>query len=51
MKIIDLTTEHKQLYLVCLEEWSEEIKEAGDHKEVWVQQNEGPGSPGETSNR
>ena len=23
------------MYFVCLEDWSEEIKEAGDHKEVW----------------
>ncbi|MBI4282932.1 MAG: GNAT family N-acetyltransferase [Chloroflexi bacterium] len=35
MKVIDLPEEHKKLYFVCLEDWSEEIKEAGDHKEVW----------------
>jgi len=35
MKIIDLPDEHKQLYFMCLEDWSEEIKEAGDHKENW----------------
>ena len=35
MKIIDLADEHEQLYFVCLEDWSEEMKEAGDHKEVW----------------
>ena len=35
MKIIDLLDEHKQLYFVCLEDWSEEMKEAGDHKAVW----------------
>ena len=35
MKVIDLTNDHKQLYFVCLEDWSEEIKEAGNHKEVW----------------
>jgi len=35
MKIIDLTEEYEQLYFVCLEDWSEEIKEAGDHKKVW----------------
>lgn len=35
MKIVDLTDEHKQLYCVCLEDWSEEMKEAGNHKEVW----------------
>ena len=35
MKVIDLAAEHKQLYFVCLEDWTEEMKEAGDHKEVW----------------
>lgn len=35
MKIIDLTDDYRQLYFVCLEDWSEEIKEAGNHKEVW----------------
>ena len=35
MEIIDLPNEYKQLYFLCLEDWSEEVKEAGDHKEVW----------------
>ncbi|MDY6933602.1 MAG: GNAT family N-acetyltransferase [Spirochaetota bacterium] len=35
MKIINLTDEYRDLYYVCLEDWSEEIKEAGDHKRVW----------------
>ena len=35
MEVIDLTDEWKQLYFVCLEDWSDELKEAGDHKEVW----------------
>jgi len=35
MKVINLTEEYKQLYFVCLEDWSEEMKEAGCHKEVW----------------
>jgi len=35
MKIINLLDEFKQLYFVCLEDWSGEMKEAGDHKEVW----------------
>lgn len=34
-KIIDLTEEHAPLYFVCLEDWSSEIREAGDHKEIW----------------
>lgn len=35
MKVIDLTEEYERLYFTCLEDWSEEMKEAGDHKEVW----------------
>ena len=35
MKIIDLNDEYRNLFFVCLEDWSEEIKEAGNHKEIW----------------
>ncbi|MFC1982134.1 GNAT family N-acetyltransferase, partial [Chloroflexota bacterium] len=35
MEIIDLSDEYKQLYFVCLEDWSEEMKEAGEHKQAW----------------
>jgi len=35
MTIIDLNEKHLPLYFVCLEDWSEEMKEAGNHKEVW----------------
>lgn len=35
MNIIDLNEKHLPLYFVCLEDWSEEMKEAGNHKEVW----------------
>jgi hypothetical protein len=35
MKIIDLSPDYYNLYFVCLEDWSDEIKEAGDHKEKW----------------
>lgn len=35
MRIIDLMGEHKPFYFVCLEDWPEEIKKAGDHKQVW----------------
>jgi GNAT superfamily N-acetyltransferase len=38
MKIVDLDQHHLSLYLVCLEDWSEELKEAGHHKEVWYHQ-------------
>ncbi len=34
MKIIDLSDNYKNIYYVCLEDWSEEMKEAGNHKEV-----------------
>jgi GNAT superfamily N-acetyltransferase len=37
MKIVDLKDEHKPLYFACLEDWSEEIKEAGDHKARWYE--------------
>ncbi|MCD4700469.1 MAG: hypothetical protein K8S24_01290, partial [Candidatus Aegiribacteria sp.] len=35
MKIVDLTEEYEDNYFVCLEDWSDEIREAGDHKELW----------------
>ena len=35
MKVIDLAEEYKEIYFVCLEDWSEEMKEAGSHKEHW----------------
>jgi len=36
MRIISLSPEHEKLYCVCLEDWSDEMKEAGDHKETWL---------------
>ncbi len=42
MKIIDLTPEHESLYCQCLEEWSEDMKDAGDHKIRWYQRMKGP---------
>ena len=35
MKIIAITEEHKELYFVCLEDWSVELPEAGNHKQIW----------------
>ncbi len=35
MEIIDLKEEYQEKFFVCLEDWSEEIKEAGNHKELW----------------
>jgi len=37
MKIIDITPENESHYFCCLEEYSEEIKEAGDYKKEWYQ--------------
>ncbi len=33
--IIDLPERHQQSYFVCLEDWSQEMVEAGDHKRDW----------------
>jgi GNAT superfamily N-acetyltransferase len=38
MEIIDFTEKHQDTYFACLEDWSEEMKEAGDHKESWYRQ-------------
>jgi N-acetylglutamate synthase-like GNAT family acetyltransferase len=35
MKIIDITPETESHYFCCLEEWSEDFKEAGDCKQKW----------------
>jgi GNAT superfamily N-acetyltransferase len=43
MKIIDLSPEHEQLFFQCLEDWSEEMKEAGDHKERWFRRTKDQG--------
>lgn len=37
MKIIDMAPEHEQLYFVCLEDWSDEMAEAGNHKARWYE--------------
>jgi GNAT superfamily N-acetyltransferase len=37
MKIIDLEKEHEDAYCLCLEEWSDEIREAGGHKRDWYE--------------
>ncbi len=37
MRVIDLTPEHVDEYCLCLEEWSDEIQEAGDHKRKWFE--------------
>lgn len=35
MKVIDVSEKHENLFFACLEDWSEEIKEAGDHRHSW----------------
>jgi hypothetical protein len=35
MQIMDFSKKYAQNYFMCLEEWSEEMKEAGNHKELW----------------
>jgi GNAT superfamily N-acetyltransferase len=43
MRIIDLTPEYEHLYLTCLEPWSEEMAEAGDHKARWYREHRSRG--------
>ena len=38
MKIIDITPENENQYFCCLEEWSDDMKEAGDGKQKWYEQ-------------
>ena len=35
MEIVDLSATYEDSYFRCLEDWSDEIEEAGDHKERW----------------
>ena len=35
MEIVDLSSEHEDSYFRCLEDWSDEMAEAGDHKARW----------------
>jgi GNAT superfamily N-acetyltransferase len=37
MEIVDLSDEFAATYLRCLEDWSDEIREAGDHKARWYE--------------
>jgi len=37
MKIVDITPETESIYFCCLEDWSDEMKEAGDHKQKWYE--------------
>lgn len=44
-EIVDINESNKELYCHCLEDWSDEIKEAGTHKSCWYDkmQNRGLG--------
>ncbi|MFA5383491.1 MAG: GNAT family N-acetyltransferase [Eubacteriales bacterium] len=35
MEVVDLNANNQKSYFCCLEEWSEDMKEAGNHKEIW----------------
>lgn len=37
MEIIDLNEKYYSIYFMCLEDWNDEVKEAGDHKQCWFQ--------------
>jgi GNAT superfamily N-acetyltransferase len=43
MKIVELAPEQEDLYCQCLEEWSDEIREAGSHKRDWYAKARGQG--------
>jgi GNAT superfamily N-acetyltransferase len=43
MRIVDLAPEHEGIYCQCLEEWSDEIREAGGHKREWFERSKGQG--------
>jgi GNAT superfamily N-acetyltransferase len=43
MNVIDLRPEDETAYFNCLEEWSDEIREAGDRKERWYRAARGLG--------
>ncbi len=36
MKIIDLNEEKKNLFCLCLEDWSDDAKEAGSTRHQWL---------------
>lgn len=38
MQIIDINEDYEATYCVCLEDWSEEMHDAGDHKARWYHQ-------------
>jgi N-acetylglutamate synthase-like GNAT family acetyltransferase len=43
IRIVDISPETEKTYFCCLEDWSDEMKEAGDHKQRWYERMEGKG--------
>ena len=43
MRVIDLSTEHEQLYFDCLQDWSPELREQGNRKAQWYEGMKGKG--------
>jgi GNAT superfamily N-acetyltransferase len=43
MRVIDLDEPHRPLFAQCLEDWSDEIKEAGDRRARWIERALGHG--------
>lgn len=43
MQIVDLTEERKELFCLCLEDWSEEAREAGPKRREWLDRSEKTG--------
>ncbi len=41
MRVIDLDEINKPIYFACLEDWSAEMQEAGDHKARWYERMKG----------
>ena len=37
MEIIDLSPEYENTFCKCLEDWSDDMKEAGDYKKTWLE--------------
>jgi len=35
VQIIDLTPEHEPDFFICLEDWSDEMKDSGGHRKLW----------------
>jgi GNAT superfamily N-acetyltransferase len=43
LEIVELTDDTRDLYCLCLEDWSEEMKEGGNNKQLWYEKMKGKG--------